>query len=140
MRLKVIKSRRVSVFYEISRVNPLDIFISSQEKEDSSSNLSEFNCPEILVTQQWIDKKGRAKKNFLIMQKMLEKFMVYAMKTTQQQANFPHLYTESVHIRAHTKKAVNICRLTTVLWEFFHLFIDTFFFTLFLIDVFCERV
>lgn len=41
--------------------------------------------------------------------------MAFALKTTQQQANFSHLYTESVYVRRHTKKAVNICRLTTVL-------------------------
>jgi hypothetical protein len=57
------------------------------------SYLNEFNCPEtfslFLVTQQWIDK--REQKNFLIMQKMLEKFMVYAMNKLHNNGNFSHL-------------------------------------------------
>lgn len=90
-------------FYEISRVNPLDIFISSQEKEDSSSNLSEFNCPEILVTQQWIDKKGRAKKTFLSCRKCLRNLWCMQWKLHNNKPTFL-IYIRRACMFEHTQK------------------------------------
>lgn len=84
-----------------ANVNPLDIFIFAQKA--SPSNLSEFNCPEILVTQQWIDKKGEKKKLSYHAENAWEIYGVCNENYTTTSQLFSFIYGERVCSKTHKK-------------------------------------